>query len=490
MIANRGIREKIDHSQSPIIPLLAIIITTVQVVFLIWRFSSWYYDDPFITYRYAFNLIQGIGFVYNPGERVLSTTTPFFALLLAGFGTIWSDLPKVATLLGCLFTGLSGLFFWDLASQWKINIAGWVGLLLIPTFPLINSTISSETPLYIALVLGTLDCFVRRHYRSMAFLAALLILVRPDGALLSFIIVIYYLLGKNKRIPYSALGIFFIITALWFGFAWLYFGSPLPMTLITKQQQGLMSISQLFAPTFLKIVGSYTQKSLYSLEALLALIGLLWLVIHRHPSMVLLFWTAFYFLAYTLLGVTGYYWYYSPLVPGFIILVGAGFLSIHKLIKEIKWSWLSRFRFERILYIILSILWIYQGLDTYKYSQTPDSKYRIYRSIGEWLSNNTNDNDQVGTLETGIIGYYSERPIIDFAGIIQPEVAKQMRADSTYQDTARWAIGTYHPAYMVMNPKVFPALMEDFINQKCHLVQYFYKENYNSNQDMAIYHCK
>ena len=36
------------------------------------------YDDPFITYRYAENLGEGLGFVYNPGERVLSTTTPLF----------------------------------------------------------------------------------------------------------------------------------------------------------------------------------------------------------------------------------------------------------------------------------------------------------------------------------------------------------------------------------------------------------------------------
>src|SRR4030042_5328460 len=106
MIANRGIREKIDHYQASMIPLLAIVITTVQVVLLAWRFSSWYYDDPFITYRYAWNLIHGVGFVYNLGERVLSTTTPFFTILLAGFGFIWSDLPKIAALLGCLFTGL------------------------------------------------------------------------------------------------------------------------------------------------------------------------------------------------------------------------------------------------------------------------------------------------------------------------------------------------------------------------------------------------
>ena len=33
-------------------------------------------DDAYITYRYARNLADGAGFVYNPGERVLGTTPP------------------------------------------------------------------------------------------------------------------------------------------------------------------------------------------------------------------------------------------------------------------------------------------------------------------------------------------------------------------------------------------------------------------------------
>jgi hypothetical protein len=40
-------------------------------------------DDAFITYRYARNLATGRGFVYNEGERVLGTTTPLYAMILA-----------------------------------------------------------------------------------------------------------------------------------------------------------------------------------------------------------------------------------------------------------------------------------------------------------------------------------------------------------------------------------------------------------------------
>ena len=54
-----------------------VLIGMISVGLLI-TFSEWAYDDPFITYRYARNLLNGFGFVYNPGERILSTTTPLF----------------------------------------------------------------------------------------------------------------------------------------------------------------------------------------------------------------------------------------------------------------------------------------------------------------------------------------------------------------------------------------------------------------------------
>src|SRR5450759_412222 len=103
-------------------------------------FYYWGYDDPFITYRYAANLQHGLGFVYNSGERVLSTTTPLFTILLALLGNLWHDLPHLAVLLGAFSLALGGLFLWDLAHTWQAPLVGWSGLLLYPTFPLLVST--------------------------------------------------------------------------------------------------------------------------------------------------------------------------------------------------------------------------------------------------------------------------------------------------------------------------------------------------------------
>ena len=59
-------------------------------------FANWAYDDPFITFRYAENLALGNGFVFNLGERVLSTTTPLFTLILAVARFVTTDLQRAA----------------------------------------------------------------------------------------------------------------------------------------------------------------------------------------------------------------------------------------------------------------------------------------------------------------------------------------------------------------------------------------------------------
>ena len=42
----------------------------------------------------------------------------------------------------------------------------------------------------------------------------------------------------------------------------------------------------------------------------------------------------------------------------------------------------------------------------------------MYGVVGDWLQDHTPPHATVGTLEVGIIGYYSQRSMVDFAGLI------------------------------------------------------------------------
>ncbi|MFT5195159.1 MAG: hypothetical protein ACI9EW_000739 [Cellvibrionaceae bacterium] len=60
------------------------------------------FDDAFITFRYAQNLANGIGFVYNPGEWVLGTTAPAYGLLVSIFELLRLPTPLAVTAMNIL----------------------------------------------------------------------------------------------------------------------------------------------------------------------------------------------------------------------------------------------------------------------------------------------------------------------------------------------------------------------------------------------------
>ena len=121
--------------------------------------------------------------------------------------------------------------------------------------------------------------------------------------------------------------------------------------------------------------------------------------------------------------------------------------------------------------------------------QWVDTRLPIYRATGEWLKTNTPNDARVATLEVGIIGFYAERPIVGFAGLLLPEVGKQLTFESTYEDAALWALSRYHPEYLVLHAGLFPKLEQDYVNNHCQTVQRFDGEPYDYSEDLDIYYC-
>src|SRR5437016_3946604 len=88
-------------------------------------------DDAYITFRYARNLAGGFGLVYNPGEWVLGTTTPLWAVILGGgYRLGLTDLPWLATVLSgvCDAATAALLVHLGLRIGWRPFGAALVGL--------------------------------------------------------------------------------------------------------------------------------------------------------------------------------------------------------------------------------------------------------------------------------------------------------------------------------------------------------------------------
>jgi hypothetical protein len=432
---------------------LALILGVLTILGLLLALGRKGYDDPYITFRYARNLLAGNGFVYNAGQRTLSTTAPLYALLLAGLGLAWPDLPSLSNALSALSLLLAGLFLWSLARGRGERATSLIAALLLILSPHLIVTFGAETCLYLALILAGFLAYDRGWLNLCAGVMALAAMVRPD-ALLAALALGSYHLARRRPITWQPVALYISLLAGWIVGLWLYFGSPIPVTLAAKQHQARMASSQLFEAGFLTFIRNQGRLPLYWLHAALALLGLARVIGRARHWLPLLLWTALYFLAYTLLGVSSYFWYYAPLVPAFAILVAEGLASLATIVGT---------RLPRPAVMVLAGLLLVALLapllaGTLQTGWQDDPRAGAYQELGHWLAANTPPGATIGALEVGIIGYYADRTMIGFAGLVQPEVARHLEAGTTYQDAAAWTIRAYQPDYVTLHRPAFATL--------------------------------
>jgi len=201
--------------------------------------------------------------------------------------------------------------------------------------------------------------------------------------------------------------------------------------------------------------------------------------------------------AYSALGVSRYFWYYAPLVPGFVVLVGLGVALaaattnkiLRLILKKVSVAGVSR-RLITLAALLTLPLFLAQSKDVWQMQTHLDKRLEVYRLVGEWLQTNTPVDATVGTLEVGIIGYYARRPMVDFAGLIQPEIATYLTHDATYEDAALWAVSHYTPQYLVLHDGLFPRLEQGYAAEQCQPVKNFAGKDYGYNQNITIYTCR
>ncbi len=218
-------------------------------------------DDPFITFRYARNMLAGLGPVFNPGERVEGFTSPLHLLLTA---LLLKILPGV----GALFKAKLASLLFALVLLWQVRpLAREFGL--SPTqgvlaqclialnvnfaVPAVNGL---ETTLYAVLLTAGVHRFLvecreeaagqKPRLGSALWLVAALV-ARPD-TLLSFGTLLCVLLWRLRRgettIPrVASWAVVFLVPLGAMTLVRLsYFGEPLPNTYYAKHSTLAFSI--------------------------------------------------------------------------------------------------------------------------------------------------------------------------------------------------------------------------------------------------------
>jgi hypothetical protein len=480
------------------------------------------YDDAFITYRYAWHFAAGDGLVYNVGERFYGTTAAGYALVLGLLSKGSPDrVPLVSGVFNITALVLVGTGLYAFGRLRSERLVGFVAAAFVVVNPIVIDTFSGEMLPQAALIVwamvaqaaGTQSGGGRSSGiggsggRSLGLLAMLLAslatVVRPDGILAVWILLAWQW-AASRRVPWRE-GLFAgVLIAAWLAWCLSYYGTPLPRTLGAKHAQVASGIFPPFVGTTIEWIRAYTGAGsplfgrkgvpLFEVFLVAAAVGVPALVRHRAWTP-LVAWAAVFCIGYWWLNVPFYHWYAVPPMVGLAVLAGVGVAWLAQSVTTLGrgGALASKSRSSPIepraaspepraatdrwgralpdsgggralallVILLLAPVWIFMGARSIALARMhPDRFEQRYINVGRWLRDHTQPGSSVGYLEIGIVGYYSQRPIVDVMGLVNAGVAPNIaRGDFL------WAYRHYRPDYIVHNPVFFPGVLGIVVDQ-------------------------
>ncbi|MCX8062118.1 MAG: hypothetical protein N3D16_06010 [Anaerolineales bacterium] len=314
-------------------------------------------DDSYITYRYARNILAGNGFVFNPGEHVMGTTTPFYTLILVMFslplGGKEANFPIISYLLNSLIDGGTCLLLYHFGKKYQKTMLGVASSLAfaIAPFSVTFSIGGLETSVYVFLLVALCYTYIQEHFETAALLAATAFLTRPDAIILilplliDYIVTnIFYLRGKDGIVQknrfqhiFRVTLIFTIPCAIWFSFAYFYFGSPFPHSIIAKalayhqpENSALVRLLQHYATPFSEdqIFGKWGIAAGLFLYPSLAFFGGIQFIRNTRRSIGMVLFPWLYFSVFSLANPLIFRWYLTPPIPFYFLCIFMGVITI------------------------------------------------------------------------------------------------------------------------------------------------------------------
>ena len=382
-------------------------------------------DDFFITYRYAQNLAQGNGFVFNPGERVFGTTAPGMALLLAA-GHLLTRIPihwlgTIST--GLALTGIALLLLAGAGAEGRRPEA-WVGGTLLLTNTYLWACHGAEGPVVVALLLLAARWGETRPVLS-GVTAGFAAWCRPDAALGVGLLGLL-LWGERRRLPRKYGIAALCVLALGAGLAFFYFGGVLPNSWRAKQAEalgGAGSSGLLFWPASIPIFRRHLGVALPWILAL-GVVGQ-WPLFRRggRPGRLLALQALGLALAYPTLGVSLAPWYILPVVIsllyGLAFAAGAAGRTAASALGEARLAPAAGVLLAAALLAPAVLSIGSRGLRWYRGSGYP-LHFEGYRTAGLWLRQNSRPEDGIAAMEVGILAYFSQRRVEDLEGLVTP----------------------------------------------------------------------
>ncbi|MDD5468932.1 MAG: hypothetical protein PHS96_14105 [Anaerolineales bacterium] len=466
-------------------------------------------DDAYITFRYARNIVAGNGFVYNPGEHVLGTTTPLYTLLLSlcslPLGGEQAPFPEMAQVINALADGLTCLILLRLGMRLGYPWAGaGMGLLWAITPYSVTFAIGGlETSVYVFLLCACGWAYLQEKRILSALAGSFMLMTRPDALIFLGPLALDRLWrmarpalegakapvgeagepsGRGQSRPWLELLALLLPTAIWALFATLYFGSPLPHSITAKtlayrlpEMNALQRLSQHYAAPFVDdyTLGVTWMKVGIFLYPILSVLGGRLAYKAQARSWPFFAFPWLYFLTFSLANPLIFRWYLTPPLPPYqlsILIAGEHLLRqlfvwrakgeapLSPLLKGLRTTALALLVAAPLLLSINA--WTLRP-DHGQAHPAPRMAWialeLYYRQAAELLNEDFQASETpplVAAGDVGVLGYYTSAHILDTVGLNSPQSVRYYPLDASLYAT-NYAIPPdlimdYHPDAVVI----------------------------------------
>lgn len=387
-------------------------------------------DDAFISFRYARNLYEGAGLVFNAGDRVEGYTNFLWTIVAYGglhFGFTPIAFAQVASVSAQILT------------LWMVYLLGTAPTrpryqtLIAPVFLAVNLSFliypmtGMETTFFTMLLTLAVLLYHRQIHKSrvgaMAIGAVLvaIALTRFDGLVLVVVILSYRLLVRHEvKASIPSIAVFLAGIIAYSAWRLSYYPTLLPNTFYAKVG---------FTPRQLLLGGLYLARFTADVGQYPLLLGIIPFAVGRTTHTIRFAgWIVLAHLMYVL--VVGGDWmphfrFVLPVLPLVFFLMQEGILAVHDLAKA-RIASRSNKVFAALALILLfgaGLMPLYKARAFSKAISGDSFHPQDAREIGIYLNKTLPAETVVAAEWAGIVPFYMKQPVLDIFGLTDRDIA-------------------------------------------------------------------
>ena len=418
-------------------------------------------DDSWIHLTYARNFAEHGEWAFRLGESSAGSTSPLWTFLLS-IGYFLKLAPYASTyFLGWLVLTCLGIHAENTAQYFVKSYQPripWVGIFFVLEWHLTWSAVSGmETLLHGFVVLIVLAALMNgsRRYLTLGLLAGLSVWVRPDGLTLLGPILFTAFLAEDS---WSSRGQAALKTVIGFGALFLLYllfnlalsGKPMPNTFYAKQAE---YEAFWLSTSLMERVGNYVNVLIASPFLVLVPGALIWSIkiirLRNWGALAGVLWFLGYIAIYFMRLPA--YQHGRYIIPALPILYLWGMLGVIEFITSPKANKRIVLLWQTVI-VLLTLTFGFLGA-----RQNANDVHWVESEMvltAKWVEQNLPPGVSLAVHDIGALGYYVQNPLIDMAGLINPEIIPFIRNEEKLAEY----LNANSADYLITFPGLYPGL--------------------------------